>query len=285
MLLSADIIDRYEADGFVFLPQVIDAKWLDLIARGFERNMANPSPWGAEYQKKGGRFFTDNSNFAVNAEFQELLYSSPIVDYLGELIRADRVWLYYDQIFYKDGEAVRTGWHQDMPYYLMKKGSQVTGAWISLEPLKKEYTLEVVRGSHKGPLYNGVDRLKPKNMGFDVGGLPTPDIEAHRADFDIVSFDMTPGDMLVFHPQMLHGGAPTSAGGKRRTMTVNVFGPDMLYDTRPEGHGPTFPGIEKVLNPGEPLHRASQYFYQLRPVPEPRPGVEKQHRFMHGRAS
>ncbi|HTO41628.1 MAG TPA: phytanoyl-CoA dioxygenase family protein [Rhizomicrobium sp.] len=284
MKLSTDIVDRYEVDGFTFLPQVLDAKWLELIARGFERNMANPSPWGAEYQKKGGRFFTDNSNFAVNPEIQELLYDSPIVDLMAQLIRADQAWLYYDQVFYKDGEAVRTGWHQDMPYYLMK-GDQVNGAWLCLEPLEKEYTLEVIRGSHKGPLYNGVNRLKPKEVGFDVGGPATPDIEAHREDYDIVSFDMKPGDMLVFHPKVLHGGAPTKAGRKRRTMTVNIFGPDILYEPRPEGHGPTFPGIENILKPGDPLHKATDYFYPLRPIPEKRPGVLKTHRFMHGRAS
>lgn len=287
MLLSPDVVSRYREDGFAFLPKVIEPRWLEVIAKGFERNMAHPSPWAGEYQKSGGRFFTDNSNFSVNQEFQDLLYDSPIIDMMAELIGTDRIWLYYDQIFYKDGEAVRTGWHQDMSYYLMQGGDQVTGAWISLDPLDKEFSLELVRGTHKGALHNAVNPKKPTEVFFDVGGPPIPDVEAERDKFDIVSFRSEPGDMLVFHPQMLHGGAPMVTGQRRRTMTINVFGPEMRYKPRPVGHAPTFPGLEQVLKPGDPLHLAAAagYFHQLRPVPERRLGVQPHHDMQHGRAA
>lgn len=285
MLLSPEEVRRYQDVGYAFLPQVIEPKWLDLIAKGIQRNLDNPSPWATSYQESSGVFVSDHSNFSVNEEFQEVIYDSPIVDYLTELMGTDRSWLYYDQIFYKTGEAVRTGWHQDMPYYLMGPGIQVTGAWLTLDPLPKQYTLEVVSGSHKGPLYNAVNGKKPTEMGFDVGGERTPLIEKNRAAYDIVSFDHEPGDMLVFHPQMLHGGAPMVAGMQRRTMTLNVFGPEMKYQSRPEGHGPTFPGLDKVVKPGDPLHHAAEagYFHQLRPVPAERLGVLAHHDMPHGR--
>jgi len=284
MLLSTDVVHRYQQLGYAFLPQVIEPRWLDLIAKGFDRNMDHPSPWSGSFQSKGGAFFTDHSNFSVNPEFQQVIYDSPIVDYLAELMGADRAWLYYDQIFYKDGEAVRTGWHQDMPYYLMQDGLQVTGAWLTLDPLPKAFTLEVVARSHQGPLYNAVNKKKPTEVGFDVGGPPTPDIEADRDAFEIVAFDHKPGDMLVFHPKMLHGGAPMVTGMRRRTMTLNVFGPEMRYQPRPEGHGPTFPGLERSLQPGDPLHKAADqgYFHQLRPLPENRLGVLADYDMHHG---
>lgn len=287
MLLSPDVVSQYRQDGFAFLPQVIEPKWLDVIAKGFEHNMANPSPWAGEYQKSGGRFFTDNSNFSVNQPFQDLLYDSPIVDLMAELIGADEVWLYYDQVFYKDGEAVRTGWHQDLSYYLMDHTEQVTGAWISLDPLPAELALEVVRASHKGPLHNAVNPKKPSEVFFDVGGPPIPDIESRRDDYDIVSFAHKPGDMFVFHPNMLHGGAPMKTGQSRRTMTINIFGPEARYMPRPEGHAPTFPDLDKILKPGDPLHLAAEhgYFHKLRPVPAKRLGVLPQHDMPHGRAA
>jgi len=288
MLLSPDVVRRYQEVGYAFLPQVIEPKWLRLIEKGFERNMAHPSPWSGSFQSKGGAFFTDHSNFSVNPEFQEVIYDSPIVDYLTELMGADRSWLYYDQIFYKDGEAVRTGWHQDMSYYLMQDGMQVTGLWLTLDPLPKAFTLEVVSRSHKGPLYNAINQKKPREILFDVGGPPVPNIEADREAFDIVAFDHKPGDILVFHPQMLHGGAPMVSGmGRRRTMTLNVFGPEMRYQPRPDGHGPTFPGLDKVLKPGDPLHWAAEqgYFHQLRPLPAKRLGVLADYDMHHGRTA
>jgi ectoine hydroxylase-related dioxygenase (phytanoyl-CoA dioxygenase family) len=285
MLLSPDVVRRYQEVGYAFLPQVIEPKWLTLIEKGIQRNLDHPSPWSTAYQKSRGHFFSDHSNFSVNPEFQEVIYDSPIVDYLTELMGTDRSWLYYDQIFYKTGEAVRTGWHQDMPYYLMEPGMQVTGAWLTLDPLPKEFTLEVVARSHTGPLYNAVNGKKPTEMGFNVGGEQTPDIEANRKAFDIVSFDHKPGDLLVLHPQLLHGGAPMAPGmGRRRTMTLNIFGPEMRYQTRPDGYAPTFPGLEKVLKPGDPLHWAADkgLFHQLRPLPAKRLGVLPDYDMPHG---
>src|SRR3546814_19232606 len=80
--------------------------------------------------RRGGRFFTDNSNFSVIQEMQDALYDSPIVDAMAALMGTDQVWLYYDQIFFKEGEAVRTGWHQDIPYYVMDYTDQIGRASV-----------------------------------------------------------------------------------------------------------------------------------------------------------
>lgn len=286
-MLSKQVVESYNEQGYTFLPKLIDAHWLQVLEQAFTFNLEHPSPWAGEYQRKGGRFFTDNSNFSVNQAMQDVLYDSPIVDCLAELIGADRVWLYYDQIFFKEGEAVRTGWHQDIPYYVMDNNPHVTGAWISLDPLPAELALEVVPRSHRGPMFNPVLPQKPSEPYFDVGGAPVPDIEADRANWEIVSFKTQPGDVLVFHPQILHGGAPTVPGQRRRTVTLNVFGPDAKFCPRPEGHAPTFPGLEAVLAPGEPLWHAAEkgFFHQLRPVPTKRLGVSDRHDMMHGRAA
>jgi len=86
---------------------------------------------------------------------------------------------------------------------------------------------------------------------------------------------------------MLHGGAPMVTGMRRRTMTLNVFGPEMRYQPRPDGHGPTFPGLDKVLKPGDPLHWAAEkgYFHQLRPLPAKRLGVLPDYDMNHGRTA
>src|SRR5438874_2517905 len=82
---------------------------------------------------------------------------------------------------------------------------------------------EFVRGSHLGPLYAGTS--------FDADGetapfykdMPRiPDIEADRSSFDIVSFEIEPGDVVMFHPATLHGGGASE--GRRRTLSVRFFG-------------------------------------------------------------
>jgi ectoine hydroxylase-related dioxygenase (phytanoyl-CoA dioxygenase family) len=275
-------IESYEEDGFLFLSGVIEPRWLDLMARAHERDLAHVTPWAVTNIKAGHhRFVLDTNNFSVNAEWQELLYESPVVDIMAEAIRTDQIWLYYDQIFYKEGAAFPTGFHQDLSYYNMVKGEkQAIGAWISLDPVPQQFSLEMVRGSHKGPLYHGgsTKSLYAVGFEFDLGEGPMPDVASHKTDFDIVAFESNPGDLILLHPQLLHGGAPTEPGRSRRTLTINVFGPDTAYYPRPPGHTPNYPGIDRVLKPGDKLCRAAEpYFPQLRPVPAVRRKVLAQH--------
>jgi len=285
--LTEDQIRRYDEDGFLFVPQVIEPQWLELMARVHARDLAHTTPWAVTNVKPGHhQFVLDNSNFSVSAGWQELLYESPVVDLLGDVMRTDEIWLYYDQIFYKEGAAFPTGWHQDLSYYNMVKAEpQATGAWISLDPVAQGFGLEMVRGSHKGPLYHGgsTKSLYAVGFEFDLGEGAMPNIEAHRDEYDIVSYASQPGDLLLLHPQVLHGGAPTEAGNRRRTLTINVFGPQARYHPRPPGHTPRFPSIGDALQAGEPLCRAAdRYFPQLRPLPEVRRSVLAVHDMDYG---
>src|SRR3546814_8758254 len=58
----------------LFRSQLLDEKWLRVLEAAFQKNLDNPSPWAGEYQRRGGRFFTDNSNFSVIQEMQDALY-------------------------------------------------------------------------------------------------------------------------------------------------------------------------------------------------------------------
>ena len=108
-----------------------------------------------------------------------------------------------EQLFLKEGgRSRRTPWHQDTSYLRMK-GTQLVACWISLDPLPREHCLEFgVRGSHRGVLHNGSafaddDETAPL---YKHSPLPRlPDIQARRDEFDIVSWDVTPGDIIVFH--------------------------------------------------------------------------------------
>src|SRR5260370_17178352 len=68
---------------------------------------------------------------------------------------------------------------------------------------------------------------------YQDGTLPRlPNIEAERDRWDIVSWAVEPGDVLVFHPGMLHGGAPTLPSQRRRTLSLRFFGDDAIHAPR-----------------------------------------------------
>ena len=127
--------------------------------------------------------------------------------------------------------------------------------WISFDHVDRADSLEFVRGSHRSTLYNTSAFDASDETAPIYEGLPRlPDIEADRSRFDIISWEVNPGDVLVFHPAMLHGGAPTHAGARRRTLTLRFFGRDAVYVSRPgNGVAPMVDGLHEPLLPGAPF--------------------------------
>ncbi len=125
------------------------------------------------------------------------------------MLRTESLWLFFEQVWVKEpGAGRRTPWHQDTTSWIAG-GSQACGFWVSIDPLTAEESLEFVRGSHLGPLYAGIafdpyDDTVPRYT--DSGWPRLPDIEADRGAFDIISFPNEPGDAVLFHPSILHGG-------------------------------------------------------------------------------
>ncbi len=258
-------------DGVVLLPQVLESTWMQLVALGIQRNISNPGPYSnMHYRGTPREFLDDYCNYAAVPEYQMLLRHSPIVDIVAAILGTENLWLFYEQIFVKaaaDTVARRTPWHQDTTYWITG-GTQLCGFWITLGDTPAEDSLEFVRRSHKGPLYAGTafditDETTPFQLGDEWPRIP--DIEADRTKFDIVSFPITPGDVVMFHPSMLHGGGASAGAAPRRTLSVRFFGDDVTYEPRPRP-APTYPGTSALVKPGEPLR--GPWFPQLLPRTE-----------------
>ena len=83
-----------------------------------------------------------------------------------------------------------------------------------------------------------------------------PDIEAERAAnseaWDVLSWAVEPGDVILLHPACLHGGAPVDAQTpERRTLALRFFGDDATYRALPPVPGP-YDDLEPQLSEGDP---------------------------------
>ena len=78
----------------------------------------------------------------------------------------------------------------------------------------------------------------------------------------IVSFGVQTGDVVVFHPKTLHGGAATGPGQRRRTLTLRFFGDDACYDERVDLTGGRKTGFHAQLKTGDKFRDPS--FLKLR---------------------
>jgi ectoine hydroxylase-related dioxygenase (phytanoyl-CoA dioxygenase family) len=262
-----DLRDAYARDGVIHIPQALSADQLSQALRSYEWSLANPGPGASRIRQTGeATFYNDLFNPACLTGYRAMLESSPIPALVAELWGSPDVWFMYEQVFLKEGgEARRTPWHQDSSY-LTIAGPDLAVVWITFDPVSRADSLEFVRGSHHGALYNGSrfelgDDTAPLHPGSSLPRLP--DIEADREGWDIVSWAVEPGDVIVFHPATLHGGAPTHPGQRRRTLTLRFFGDSCVYDPREGGAGPPIAGFHQRMGPGEPFRDAS--FLKLRP--------------------
>lgn len=271
-LVTPEVQEHYRRDGVVLLRRVLHPEWLMLLELGLARVMGDGRQSKFRfYEGEETEFIETVRNFEVNPEIQRLLYDSPIADVVGAIIGSDNVWLYSDEFFIKDGGGCgRTPWHQDMSYFPIE-GEQVASMWISLDPLTRAECLEMIPGTHHTTRYDGFDPQAvaedPTTPYYGQDLPPLPDIEAERDKWNIVSYDIEPGDVIILHPGVLHGGGPTGENGRRRALTVRLYGDDIVYGERPGSKPPApfIPGLSLALKPGDPLrHRA---YPQLRPVP------------------
>jgi ectoine hydroxylase-related dioxygenase (phytanoyl-CoA dioxygenase family) len=272
-LITPELIEQYRRDGVICVRNALHPEWLMLLEMGLERIMADPGQQKhLFYQGEAGEFVETIRNFDVAPEIRRLIYDSPIADMIGKLIGSENIWLYSDEFFVKEGGTCeRTPWHQDLPYWPLA-GDQIASMWISLDPLPREDCLEYVAGSHRGPMFDGFDPQRvtedPTLPHYGEGLPPLPDIEADRASFNIVAWDISPGDVILAHPGVLHGGGATGVSGRRRAITVRCYGDDVVYATRPPTRPtvPLTPGLGLKLKPGDPLRHP--YYPRLRPLPE-----------------
>lgn len=259
--MDAQIREAYARDGAVILPGVLDADAQAQAQAAYDWSLAHPGPGATRFaQATDATFYNDLYNPDCLTGYRAMLEASPIPALLGELWGRPQVWFMYEQVFLKEGgESRRTPWHQDSSY-LAIAGDDLAVAWITFDAVSQADSLEFVRGSHRGALFNGSrfelgDDTAPLYPQSDLPRMP--DIEAARGEYDIVSWPVEPGDLVLFHPATLHGGAPTHPGGRRRTLTLRFFGEDAVYDPRPGRPGPRAPGFHERMAPGEPFRDPS----------------------------
>jgi ectoine hydroxylase-related dioxygenase (phytanoyl-CoA dioxygenase family) len=274
MKVTESQVAAYERDGVVCLRSIFDRDWIERLAAGVEQDIRAPGPLHTLQQTAAdpGFFLTDFCMAQRIPEFRDFVVDSPAGELVAGIMGSRRANFFYDAIWVKEqGTPKRTRWHQDQPYYPID-GWQTCVLWVPLDPVAREVCLELVRGSHRWQRWfqpeltrSGQD-LYPKNSPYER----MPDIEADRGRYDIVTFDMEPGDCIVFHGLTVHG-APgnTSRERRRRALSTVWLGDDTVFAARPGPVRPLFEG--HGLRPGDPLD--CDYFPRVWPRDGHRPGA------------
>ena len=236
-MTNNDLQERFRRDGVVHVPGAFTPDEMARLEEFWQFCLDHPGPSASRIyadknefvpglgldaaralpDRETGFAYQDVGNPANRPRFGELIHLPGIQSIVAAAFGARRAWGLAEQIFLKEPDSPRTTWHQDISD-LRVEGMDGLTMWLCLDPVSAEESLELVRGSHLGPVYDSFN-------GNKLSG-PVPDIEGHRDDYDIVSFACQPGDAVLFHLGVLHGGGQTGAAYTRRSVALRFAGPD-----------------------------------------------------------
>ena len=254
--MTEEEIAAFHRDGAILVKGVLSSEWVDLVREGTDAAIEQPDVMSENL----GTLRVDQFPAAKSAALQRIVEESPVAEIVGHALRSP-VRFYMDQLFYKPkGHFLPTPWHQDTCYYNLG-GEDLVRAWVSPDPVPRNVSLEVVRGSHLwnvtySPLAGrdpeadanaramlesargdkpmlGVESYEDWNYfsGVKDKSLPTvPDIEANRDSYDILGWDYEPGDVILFHGHILHGACGDVVSPNPRRAHASLWaGSDVHY--------------------------------------------------------
>jgi len=245
-MITETEIQSFQRHGAVVVRDVFK-DWIDVMAAGVARNMAEPGPYASENSVSQGRFFDDYCNWARIPEFERIVIESPAAELAALAMRSQTAQFFHDHVLVKEpGTPKETPWHQDSPYYFVE-GQQTVSLWIPLDPVR-EASLRFIAGSH-----NWDKPVRPvswaDNSDFYEGSqdwMPVPDPDANPDENKVLEWAMEPGDAVLFDYRTVHGARGNMSESRRRALSLRWVGDDARYVARPGRTSPPFPGHEMV---------------------------------------
>ncbi|HAF68264.1 MAG TPA: phytanoyl-CoA dioxygenase [Acidimicrobiaceae bacterium] len=179
-----------------------------------------------------------------------------------------KIHLYYDHVFVKEpGTQESFVWHQDRPYWAVD-GSQICSSWLALTDANAQSSaLQFVKGSHLWdrtfkPEYPALEGLPSKQVEqalwegvaehIDSFEEECPAFEDHPDLYDVLSFDVAPGDVLLFDFRTVHRSGPNDGDNRRAAISWRWLGDDAFWDPK-IGADPIIRDEDTVLEPGDPI--------------------------------
>lgn len=273
-MLTQSEIQAFRDDGVIMIKGAIDPNWLSMVETGIEEARANASLLGKFMSRKVEGYQMDIFLWKRIDILRDLIYYGPFAHWAQQLMDSNEVRFFYDQMFVKEpGTDAPTPWHQDLSFWPIQ-GSQICSFWIPCDPVNRENSgLLYVKGSHKWP--QRFKAISPDMVAamIDPAMDDIPDINANPDQYDLIDWEMEPGDILMFHPLTLHGSfGNASRVRRRRALALRWIGDDVTYapsDKRMPIHyrhdsaaggplrGAAFPRILPFADPRERAARQS----------------------------
>ena len=293
--LSTEEIETYRNDGVVCLRAALPLEWVKVLTQAMDDILADYSALkaagvqrdgamdivldrshlralsvlGEAAEAMGGSVLAEHRDGGREGEF--ILVNNAVVDYAGirrvalesplpalagQLFGSSKVNFVFDQVLIKEpGALSRTAFHQDQGYFKVD-GAQVASFWTSCDSVDADNgRMGYIRGSHRWAMH-APNMFVSQETGPTHGLAQLPDIEGHEDEFDVIYFDVEPGDVIVHDYRTVHGSrGNVSTDQTRRAVSLRYGGDEVTYLDRPSARG-EFP-VDDDVSDGDSLDSAT----------------------------
>ena len=275
-MLTDEQVGTFRRDGVLTVPNAVTPDQLAALRadmdRWVEESRAHNGPYGETIDGRP-RFDVQPGHSGdrpalrrvsapteVSAAHREVMANSAMVDMVADLIGPD-VRLHHTKVNTKlPGAATEVQWHQDFPFTPHSNADLMTALLMVDEVTVENGPLEVVPGSHNGPIHS------LWHDGIFTGSI-CPDAVAAMRDA-AVSCTGPAGSVCLMHTRLAHASAPNRSD-RSRTLFICVYG---AGDAVPYGPNPVPTAHQGLFVRGSDSGRVRTGDFEM-DLPEPPMGA------------
>ncbi|MGB0785942.1 MAG: phytanoyl-CoA dioxygenase family protein [Alphaproteobacteria bacterium] len=273
-LLSRQQIDKFWQDGVLLVPNAVDepqlTKLRSQVNAWVDESRQHLDDYGVTIDGRP-RFDLQPGHNAdapalrrvqspeeVSEVFADTMRNARTVDYCADLI-GPNLRFHHGKINSKmPGSATQIKWHQDFPFEPMTNDDMVTCLLFIDEVTLENGPLEILPGTHKGPLFSHWQN------GVFVGAVDDSIIAPHRPKIQKCTGEA--GTVCLMHARLLHGSAP-NLSKTPRTLYITTYYAEDAIELSPN-HLPSSLTHELVRGEVSGRVRCTPYDMELPAVPE-----------------
>ena len=198
--LKEDVLNAYEADGFVIVRAMFDSQEIGLLRRAAKEDRALDQHSFGKGDGEGGTVRLSLWNHPGDPLYGMFARCESIVNSAETILRGE-VYHYHSTMIMKDAKVGGAwAWHQDYGYWYQNGVlfPLLTSAFIAVDPATRlNGCMQVLKGSH---LMGRVDHV----LTGDQAGADMERVREAEKALELVYVEMEPGDVLFFHANLLH---------------------------------------------------------------------------------
>jgi ectoine hydroxylase len=240
IVLSDDQLLQYHQDGYLVVERIFDEEEMDLLRRSAKEDRDLDSHSYGKSDGAGGTVRLSLWNHPGQGIYGMFARCNRLVGAARQIL-GDEPYHYHSKMIMKDARIGGAWtWHQDYGYWYQNGilTPNLTSAFIAVDPAtKKNGCLQVIRSSQK------CGRIHHELVGDQAGADPER-VDEILKRYEHGYVELNPGDVLFFHPNLLHCSDRNHSEDARWSMICCYNAKS--NDPYKEAHHPRYTPLEPV---------------------------------------